>query len=253
MGDQPTLVDASNNDICETATMIEYSILECKTNAGVMTSGLLRVKDTETGIAYDGDDCLQCEYGTLSEGLAPTWTSVSTSDNKNVSFEGANMYPYGSYCAVYFLGVPSDSCSLTATTVTATFNDGIPVSEAIMTPVVELIRCSTWSEATICTSPTDTFYAMNKEVVAAPVPVEGSETGLSNPFSMTNDDGSVLSCSFAGGCVQTIDAKGLSLNVKEGRAEVNICGRPCIMSDVDSDSDTFGCEVPSIQSLGSIN
>ena len=35
-GSSTTLVDPFNNDICETATMIEYSILECVTIAGDM-------------------------------------------------------------------------------------------------------------------------------------------------------------------------------------------------------------------------
>ena len=204
-GSSTTLVDTFNNDICMTATMIEYSILECVTLGVDMDTVQLSVKDVDTNIVYDcaNSDTTQCEWGTVGSGLAPIWTAVSSSDNV-VTFQGTNLDLYGTDCLVHFLGVPSDSCTVTATTASATFTDGLLVTDTSASPTLELLQCSAWSESALCDS--EGWYAYNAELAKGPAPVEGVEVGLTNPFTMTNDAGTALECSFAGGCVQTINA-----------------------------------------------
>ena len=50
--DQLTLVDSSGNDLCETATVIAYSILQCQTKAEEVALTQVSVKDLENDVTY---------------------------------------------------------------------------------------------------------------------------------------------------------------------------------------------------------
>lgn len=52
MEDGLTLVDAAGNDICETATMLSYSLLGCQVSAAAYVDEQLSVESTGTGAVY---------------------------------------------------------------------------------------------------------------------------------------------------------------------------------------------------------
>ena len=53
-------------------------------------------------------------------------------------------------------------------------------------------------------------------VVSAPATV----VGLDNALVVSNDASKSLQCSYAGGCIRTIEGKGLATSIQAGRAEV---------------------------------
>lgn len=65
VNDVLTLVkEGSTNSICETATMLEYGVLECVTTSGAISLTNLAVRDTANGNSYTcaNADTTACEY-----------------------------------------------------------------------------------------------------------------------------------------------------------------------------------------------
>ena len=146
------------------------------------------------------------------------------------------------------LGVLADSCVISdAMTVVATFTNGYPVTQTGVSPILRLVSACDAAMTDICYA--STTKITNKLMVAGP----STAIEIANPLTVTNDASHALSCSFAGGCLRTIEAKGLKTSLDNGLAEINVCGRPCIAdNDISNSNESqVKCAVPSIQSLAS--
>ena len=94
-------------------------------------------------------------------------------------------FPTSSYTAsVIYKGVESNSATIdSATGITATFTQGVPVSSTAVTPI---IRFTPTSRRMLSTTTANYLEASNAVTVANAVAVTASTTGLE--------------CSFQGGC-----------------------------------------------------
>jgi hypothetical protein len=87
---------------------------------------------------------------------------------------------------------------------------------------------------------------LNRHVASPPT------AGITKAFALTSDAATTLTCSFAGGCAQTVHAPGLKQSISAGQAAISVCGKPCVMDDANSDASQVKCHVPYMQSLASI-
>jgi hypothetical protein len=151
-GDSLTLVDSSNVDICDTATMLDYALLECVTNSGLAyaTTEQLSVKNTASGAIYacgNTNDVAQCSISILSTLLAPSYSAVvAETDGTTLTFTGTNLNTFGLTnldCEVWLHGIKATTCTITdfgsaGTSVEAEYDDGVPVSATETVPVLKL-------------------------------------------------------------------------------------------------------------------
>jgi hypothetical protein len=139
----------------------------------------------------------------------------------------------------------ADSCSVdSSTTITASFSTGFPVTETEALPTLRISSDCDASLGTLCSD----AGVKNKFVVAAPVDF----TGIANALAISNDAAQITQCSFAGGCIRTIEAKGLTTSVLNNRAEIKVCGKACTIDETLSNASETKCEVPYIQSIESM-
>ena len=130
--DDLTLVDSSGADVCTTATMKSYSLLECIMGANAYTTAeQFSVKATESGTTYScgNSDVSQCQYTTSAS--SPTATSATDTNGSKTDyvFYGTNLNAFGSTCEVEIQGLVSDSCVIDSdTSVTVHFTNGVPVA-----------------------------------------------------------------------------------------------------------------------------
>ena len=114
--DQYTLVDGDSFEICETATMLAFTILECKTKSKeYATAATFGVKNVRTGATFScaNTDTTACQYTTLSTATTPSYTTaVLSADTTTLTFTGVLLATYGtgSICEVEVLGIRADSC-----------------------------------------------------------------------------------------------------------------------------------------------
>ena len=123
MDDKYTLVDGDSDEVCETATMRSYSLLECQTKSKeYATATTFGVKNTATSAAAYGcgnTDTTACQYTTLSTAATPSYTGVVLSaDTTTLTFTGVllDTYGTGSICDVKVLGIAADSCAVDSAT-----------------------------------------------------------------------------------------------------------------------------------------
>lgn len=124
--DYVTLVkESTNNEICETATVISYNLLECVTKAEEVGKTTLGVKDLSNSILYDcgaiaGQESL-CEYETWDEGKdplvdaleSPEATAITLASPTQIVITGENFTPLEyNGCRVEFAGVEADTCTV---------------------------------------------------------------------------------------------------------------------------------------------
>ena len=113
------------------------------------------------------------------------------------------------------LGISATSCSIaSATEGTATYDLGFPVTETAVVPTIQVIGACGADLTTLCSAQTTALE--NKMAVSAPTSV----VGLDNTLTVSNDAAKTLQCSYAGGCIRTIEGKGLATSIQAGRAEV---------------------------------
>ena len=232
--------------------MIEYSLLECTVKAMELSAGTqLSVKNKETGAvtACGNADTTKCQYSTFATSEGPTLDTLSLDAAKEtVSFTGTELMKLGTgLCEMEALGVQASSCAITsAQEGRATFDLGFPVADEPVVPTINLKGACGPELETRCIN-----LATPVENRVTVAPVEAIE-GIANPLEITNDASQTLSCGYAGGCHRTIEGRGLATSMQANRAEVKVCGRPCILDEAMSTSSEVHCEVPAIQSTGSL-
>ena len=165
MNDSLTLT-AAGNDICQTSTMVAYSLLECLTVETTYTAQELAVTDTSSNISYpcQNTDVTKCQYTTITMN-EPTYSAIFLEPTlqKELTFSGANLNQLNAGCEVEVLGIIADMCVISdANTIVATFDDGFPVSQEAVTPTLRLLGPCDNDMTDICTAASVT----NKLIVA---------------------------------------------------------------------------------------
>ena len=136
--DKVTLYDDVNGiDMCQTAKVIDYGILECLTIVADITSPVqLSVKEIVSGNVHAcaASSTSSCEYQTFDLVTAQMSVSAVTLDSDTqLTFTGSNLP--SETCEAVFLGRVSDSCTVASdTSVSATFDKGLPTTSVDATP-----------------------------------------------------------------------------------------------------------------------
>lgn len=89
-------------------------------------------------------------------------------------------------------------------------------------------------------------FTSEQEVVSS-----GVATGITNPLVVTAET-SGLTSSFAGGNLFSVTAEGLTTDIKNNRAQIQVCEKECKLSEDSTDAEAK-CELPFIQTIGSRN
>ena len=206
----------SSTNICSEATVTGYGTFTCLTNAMEISSSSTIELKTASGAFSCGNTNTpsDCAFEQLNAS-SPTLSSATISDASTIVFSGSD-FPTADYDAVAtFHGVESSSTvSDSASTVTATFDLGVPISDTGVAPVLRFDHQS-----------------LNEQLVA----INGGVT-LTNAMSIS-DSTSGLSCSFQGGCAYTVTATGLaSLLYGTSENRIDVCGNTCTIDTSASDS-----------------
>jgi hypothetical protein len=239
--DKLTLVDEAGDDMCASATVIRYGVLECHVKSADYSLGTsVRVKETATadGTVYEGcanDTPSACQYTTYATDIE--FQAVAKTSPTVLSFTaGTDLDKFGTgveKCTATFAGIAADSCEvISATEATATFTTGVPTSDTEQMPELRLRDTS------------------GDDLIEQIVASDAVATGITNALLVTSE-ASGLVCSHAGGCVHTVTAEGLTSDIKGGKATIRVCGKECTLREDLSTASEAHCELPSIQTIGS--
>ncbi|MFS8159498.1 MAG: IPT/TIG domain-containing protein [Candidatus Roizmanbacteria bacterium] len=72
---------------------------------------------------------------------------------------------------------------------------------------------------------------------------------MTNAIALTSTSSAALSCSFAGGCLLSINVNGLASSMANGLAAVTVCGQSCVYSASSSTASTAKCAVPALSTV----
>jgi hypothetical protein len=194
-----------------------YGELECHTIAQSFDTAIdLSILDVDSGDVYAcaATDDSQCKYQTYDIASQPTVSSVALSSATEISFTGTN-FP-SDECEAVFLGMVSNSCVRSLdSSISATFDFGVPTSSTDVTPELRFIASD------------GTHYAL-VDVTAI----------ISNPLSISLTEPTQQS-SFAGGCPLKVTASGLTSDILLGKSEIRVCEKPCMIDEAASSSSAY--------------
>ena len=132
-----------------------------------------------------------------------------------MTLTGSGFYADGDYEAiVLYMGAESTSATIDdETTVTATFDNGIPLASAVSAPSLRFIPASTDRRRLVALADADI------QLVAS------STVEIDNTLAVS-DSTSGLSCSFQGGCSYTVTADGLTASILADSENnyIDVCG-----------------------------
>jgi hypothetical protein len=247
VNDKLTLVlDDSLTSICETATMVEYGVLECVTMSQDYVATVLKVRDTEAGITYDcmAADPAQCTFQTYASESQPTIDSYDLTSSTQITVFGTALSPVDyTTCALEIAGVQADNCSIvSAGSVTADFNMGVP---SVQEETLGKLTFTYMDGVSQQTATNPSLPALDDD--GFPVQV-----GIILPLDVTGQTVG-QSCSFNGGCLHEITSQGLASKIKSGLASVNFCSKPCTLREDLSDASKAVCELSPIQNKASVD
>ena len=126
------------------------------------------------------------------------------------------------------MGVEADTVVVDSNTqVTATWNDGVPLTSSAASPILRLKDSSNVVTTAICTTSTGGHVTLTNAPV---IPTTSAQT-----------------CSFAGGCLLDISSPGLTQMLKSDPENnyVTVCDNRCPLSQSSTSSSTT-CTLPSL-------
>ena len=166
-----------------------------------------------------------CNFEQLNA-ASPAVTGASVSSSSTITIEGT-AFPTSEYdVIVVFKGVESSSAVIESDTViTATFDNGVPVSDSEAAPSVRFVPSSSRRRLM-------SLSDADLQLIALP-----QDITVSNSLSVT-DSTSGLSCSFQGGCSYSVTAAGLTASLTNSATnQIDVCGNPCVVDSANSDAD----------------
>lgn len=147
-------------------------------------------------------------------------------------------FPTSSYDAVLIInGVESSSSVInSATSITATFANGVPVASTAISPSLRFVPTASGGRRRLV-SITDA----DQQMIAVNVDVT-----ISNAIQVTGST-SGLSCSFQGGCPYSVTAQGLFSTIQaDNTTYIDVCGNECVLSANSSDRAQATCTLPHV-------
>ena len=229
-------IGSGGEEICESVTITGYGSFTCLTKAMEISSSDSLVLKTASGFYNCGNtiDATECVYEQLDAG-SPTVTDVTISSASQVDITGTDFPTAEKDAIVIIQGVESTYCTINdSTSITAIFENGIPVVSAPAAPSLRFVPTTTERRRLIALTSSD------EQLIAF-------QTGITveNELSVT-DSTSGLSCSFQGGCSYTVTADGLtaSLQGDETTSYIDVCGNPCVLDADASDASAAVCTLP---------
>ena len=145
------------------------------------------------------DECLFEQLDASS----PVVTGASISSSSTITITGTD-FPTSDYdVIVLFKGVETSSAVIDSdTSITATFSNGIPISDTAASPSVRFVPTASDSRRRLMS-----LADADLQLVAIL-----SDVTVANTLSVT-DSTSSLSCSFQGGCSYSVSAAGLTASL----------------------------------------
>lgn len=221
---------ASGTDICLEVNIIEYGTFTCLTTAMEITSGDVLNLKTATGSYSCGNSNApeSCNFEQL-DASSPSVTAAQMSSSSTIDISGSAFITSDHDAIVLYKGVESSSTVINSdSSITATFNNGIPVSDAGAAPSVRFVPAGTAN-----------LSNASLQLVAL-----GSDVTVTNTLTVT-DSTSGLSCSFQGGCSYSVTAAGLTASLSGSSTNwIDVCGNPCVINSDSSDSEQTTCTLP---------
>ena len=226
--------ETSGTDICEEVYMTGYGSFTCLTTAMEITSGDALTLKTASGSYSCGNNGApdDCNYEQL-DASSPAITAASVSDSSTIIITGT-AFPTSDYdVIVLYKDVESSSAVIDSdTSITATFGNGIPISEIAAAPSVRFVPTSDRRRLMA-------LVDADLQLIALPMDIT-----VENTLSVT-DSTSGLSCSFQGGCSYTVTAAGLTASLTDSETnQIDVCGNPCVINADESDADQVTCTLP---------
>lgn len=220
------VIEASGDEICAEVTMLGYGSFSCLTKVMEINAADVLLLKTDSG-SYTCDNTLDttvCFFEQLSAS-SPAVTAATVTSANSMIVEGTG-FPTSGYAAiVLFKGIESSSAVISdATSITVTFDNGIPVSEEASAPSVHFVPSDGRRRLV-------SLDSADIQLIATQVDVT-----IQNNLSVTSSTAG-LSCSFQGGCSYTVYADGLSSSlVGSSTNSIDVCGNPCVIDDANSDA-----------------
>jgi hypothetical protein len=194
----------SDTEICEEVKMISYGSFTCLTKAMEITAGDVITLKTASGAFSCGNTATpdECLFEQL-DASSPVVTGASISSSSSITITGT-AFPTSDYdVIVLFKGVETSSAVIDSdTSITATFSNGIPISDTAASPSVRFVPTASDSRRRLMS-----LADADLQLVAIL-----SDVTVANTLSVT-DSTSSLSCSFQGGCSYSVSAAGLTASL----------------------------------------
>lgn len=205
------------------------------TKEGVaITNGALSLKVGTSTYGCTGTTANSCDYQTSS--TLVTVSAISVSSATTIAITGAGFSAYSSTSSpnFKFASIKADSVSVSSdTSATATFNNGIPLTNGTVGVKGQLYFQEN-------ASPKQQWAYTTATLVNTP-----TVTAIDAP----------VTCSFAGGCSVSISQPGLitSLVGDSTKNQIRVCGQLCTPNVADSTGTVTKCSLPALATQYSID
>ena len=231
------LVLSSGTEICKTVTLIKYGEFTCLTKAmEIQSTSVLKLKTASGSYACGNTiNAAACKYSQTNAG-SPTVTAVSATNPTTFQVTGTGFPTSGHSAVVVISNVQSSAAIInSSTSITATFDSGVPVVSGAVVPTIKFVPSAGSRRLADITDQDDQTIAYLSNV------------SFTNAVSVT-DSTTGLSCSFQGGCVYSVTAAGLTSTLKsDPTSQIDVCGQPCTLIEADSSATSAVCTLPLAQ------
>ena len=151
-------------------------------------------------------DATKCKYEQLSTGAFPAITALSKTSATVLKATGTNFFTTDYDAVVSVAGVSASSVTISSgTELVATFDKGLPPFTGSVKPVIQFVK-KTGSEK---------HTASGSSTIDNLLAISGKTTGLE--------------CSYAGGCLFSVQAPGLAslLAADPAKNYIEVCSKRC--------------------------
>jgi len=219
-----TLVDKNNQDICEKVSISQPGELRCLTKKLTMIDSELSVQTSSNVVGCGNPDASLCHFTQIDTNRFPVVLTAKITSDYEMEIHGLNLDFDPSFNPmIAFAGVNASSLVVSSRSLMkAKWTNGVPPSSSSTPPSVYFFD-----------STGVVHHAFNQAQVKRPLEtVSSSEAGQE--------------CSFAGGCLLEVKAKGAAdlFNLDPESNFISVCGSRCEIEADRASSDGFTCKIP---------
>lgn len=222
--------ESTGTEICSEVEVTGYGTFTCLTVSIEITSTDNLYLKTASGSHSCANTLNSAEcHLEQAQASSPSITGASIASSSTIAIDGTD-FPTSDYeVIVLFKGVESDSAVINSdVSITATFNNGIPVSVTADAPSVRFVPVDTSGRRQLVS-----LKDAGMQIIGW---INGDVT-IQNTLSVT-DSTAGLSCSFQGGCSYTITSDGLTSTLTDIESNyIDVCGNICEIDTEASDAD----------------